>query len=623
MSLTLEEIFALNPTATIGNNDLFYLVQPPYTPGTDAAILGSDLKTAMGAGTVTSISAGTGITLTPNPITTTGSIALTIPVTSILGGTGQTSYALGDTLYSSAANILSKLAGNITTVKLYLSQTGTGAVSAAPIWSTIAGGDVTGAALSKTDDTNVTLTLGGTPLTALLRATSLTLGWTGELSLARGGTNANLVASIGGIFYSTATAGAILSGTATAGQVLQSGSNAPPSWSTATYPSVSGAIGNVLTSDGTNWLSSPAVSSGTVNSGLINEVAFYAAAGTAISPISPTQLNGLLVTDNTGVPSILAGPGTTGNVLQSNAAGSPSFSTATYPSTATNAARILRSNGTNWVETTSTFADVYAASSLLYANGANNIAGLATVNNAYLTTNGSGVPTWSTTPPITQVNTQTITATGAFNYTPTAGTQYAIFELQGGGGGSGGSAGAGSQASCAGSGGGGGYLKILVSGSANLAAISGNVAIAGTAGASGAGNSGGAGGNTTLVVNGGSTWSANGGGAGAGSAAASSAAANGALPGAGGTNTLGTNATLQVAIRGQAGDYGFFSASGGPPVSGAAGGNSQLGKGGVFGSLDGFNYGGGGGGFANRTGANSVGFAGAPGIVLVTEFISA
>jgi len=43
------------------------------------------------------------------------------------------------------------------------------------------------AALTKTDDTNVTLSLGGTPTTALLQATSLTLGWTGTLSLSRGG----------------------------------------------------------------------------------------------------------------------------------------------------------------------------------------------------------------------------------------------------------------------------------------------------------------------------------------------------------------------------------------------------------------------------------------------------
>lgn len=44
-----------------------------------------------------------------------------------------------------------------------------------------------GNALTKTDDTNVTLTLGGSPSTALLAASSLTLGWTGTLSVARGG----------------------------------------------------------------------------------------------------------------------------------------------------------------------------------------------------------------------------------------------------------------------------------------------------------------------------------------------------------------------------------------------------------------------------------------------------
>jgi hypothetical protein len=44
---------------------------------------------------------------------------------------------------------------------------------------------ITPAALTKTDDTNVTLTLGGTPATSLLQAVSLTLGWTGTLADSR------------------------------------------------------------------------------------------------------------------------------------------------------------------------------------------------------------------------------------------------------------------------------------------------------------------------------------------------------------------------------------------------------------------------------------------------------
>lgn len=47
---------------------------------------------------------------------------------------------------------------------------------------------VTPSALTRTNDTNVTVTLGGTPATALLQAVSLTLGWTGVLAIARGGT---------------------------------------------------------------------------------------------------------------------------------------------------------------------------------------------------------------------------------------------------------------------------------------------------------------------------------------------------------------------------------------------------------------------------------------------------
>lgn len=69
---------------------------------------------------------------------------------------------------------------------------------------------VTPAALTKVDDTNVTLTLGGTPTTALLQATSLTLGWTGQLSIARGGTGGNLYAGWDLITTSTASSSATI-----------------------------------------------------------------------------------------------------------------------------------------------------------------------------------------------------------------------------------------------------------------------------------------------------------------------------------------------------------------------------------------------------------------------------
>ena len=79
-------------------------------------------------------------------------------------------------------------------------QTGAGATTflsigtAAQVLKTNAGATapewVSGAALTKVDDTNVTVTLGGSPTAALLAATSLTLGWSGQLSIARGGSGA-------------------------------------------------------------------------------------------------------------------------------------------------------------------------------------------------------------------------------------------------------------------------------------------------------------------------------------------------------------------------------------------------------------------------------------------------
>lgn len=63
-----------------------------------------------------------------------------------LGGTNQSSYTLGDLLYSSAANVLSKLAGQITTTPKYLRQVGNGAVSAAPSWIQPAFSELSGSA---------------------------------------------------------------------------------------------------------------------------------------------------------------------------------------------------------------------------------------------------------------------------------------------------------------------------------------------------------------------------------------------------------------------------------------------------------------------------------------------
>ena len=61
---------------------------------------------------------------------------------------------LGDLLFANVTPAWTKLAGNTTTTKNFLTQTGSGAVSAAPAWGTIADGDVP-AALTRDTEVNV------------------------------------------------------------------------------------------------------------------------------------------------------------------------------------------------------------------------------------------------------------------------------------------------------------------------------------------------------------------------------------------------------------------------------------------------------------------------------------
>lgn len=201
-----------------------------------------------------------------------GAVTWTVPQ----GGTGLsslTAYALlaGGTTSTGAMQQVS----GVGTLGQVLVSAGAGTL---PSWQSAPA--AIGAALTRVDDTNVTVTLGGTPATALLQAVSLTMGWSGQLSLARGGTNANLTASNGGIFYSTATAGAILAGTATAGQILSSGASAAPSWSTATFPTTAAA-----------------------------NTVLGAATANVITALATPQISGIVLSTNT--TSLPAAPGTT------------------------------------------------------------------------------------------------------------------------------------------------------------------------------------------------------------------------------------------------------------------------------------------------------------------------
>lgn len=112
--------------------------------------------------------------------------------------------------------------------------------SGVDIWSAVtiggtlsfAGGTlgVAGAAVTKVDDANVTLTLGGSASTGAVNAFALTLGWTGQLAVGRGGTGIASYA-VGDIVYASAASTlAKLAAVATGNVLISGGVTTAPAW---------------------------------------------------------------------------------------------------------------------------------------------------------------------------------------------------------------------------------------------------------------------------------------------------------------------------------------------------------------------------------------------------------
>lgn len=287
-----------------------------------------------------------------------------------------------------------------------------------------------------------------------LTRTNNTIALTSPVTLALGGTSKALTASAGGIVWSDADSMEILAGVAVAGKMLQSGNLVTPSWSTPTWPSASGVSGAIIISDGTNNVYSTSLWPNTVGasgkiilsngtSNVYSTPTYPNAAGTAgkviisdgtnfvtSTPTFPTtagvagsivisdgtnKINStslwpntvgtagkLVISDGTSnvytTPTWPTAAGTSGSLVISDGTNKIN-STSLWPNTVGTVGKMVRSDGTVNAYTTSTFADTYSASVLLYSNGANTVTGLATAANGTLVTDGSGVPSISSTLP--------------------------------------------------------------------------------------------------------------------------------------------------------------------------------------------------------------------------------
>ena len=321
----------------------------------------ADLYNAAGSGTVTSVAltAPSFLSVAGSPITSAGTLALSLanqsanqvfagpstgaataptfralvsadlPVADVTkGGTGLSSlteYALLAGGTTSTGNV-QQVSGTGSAGQIMVSG-GTGVL---PSWQTAS--SAVGQALTRVDDTNVTLTLGGAPTSALLSATSITAGWAGQLSTARGGTGLASLTAYAVLTGGTTPTGNLqqVSGVGTTGQALLSnGAAALPTWQ-----SLPSAVGTALTRvDDTNVTltlgGSPTtalLSSTSITAGWTGQLSIgrggtgQATAEAAFNALAPTTTRGDLIFRNATTNTRLAAS-TSGYLLQTNGAG--------------------------------------------------------------------------------------------------------------------------------------------------------------------------------------------------------------------------------------------------------------------------------------------------------------
>ena len=328
---------------------------------------------------------GTNVEWNAVSLNQSGAVSGTLPATN--GGTGLSAYTLGDTVYSSAANTLSALAGNTTTTKKFLTQTGTGAASAAPAWGTIDGSDVSGNISGSAGSVANALTL-GTYLTGTSFNGSSAVTATVDATSAN--TASKVVARDSSGNFSAGTITATLSGAAT---------------SATTATNVAGGAANQLVyqtgSGATAFATAPTVSSSYLN---WNGSAFAwstITSGTVTSITAGTYLTGGTITTSGTIAVDATSANTASKVVARDASGNFSAGTitATLSGNATTASSLSNAltigtglsgtsyNGSAAVTIANTGVTSNVAGSGISVSGAT---GAVTITNSGVTSNVAG-----------------------------------------------------------------------------------------------------------------------------------------------------------------------------------------------------------------------------------------